>query len=162
MLATCSAITGAEIPVGAAEDSVNIVPALLEAELSTPVRRDLIHHSATGVFSIRRAEWKLILGTQGSGGWPPPSGGPPEPDVPGQLYNLANDPWEQHNLWDEQPDMVAEFSRLALFPPQIQFTLAEHAGWRYNDPTLCTRDRYPLPTHERVLSTKVELDCFVG
>jgi hypothetical protein len=26
--------------------------------------------------------------------------------LPGQLYNLAEDPGETHNLWDDRPDMV--------------------------------------------------------
>ena len=45
-----------------------------------------------------------------SGGWPPPRGGFPVPGGPGQLYNLVDDPREQHNLFEEQPEVVAEMT----------------------------------------------------
>ncbi len=51
-------------------------------------------------------------GMMGSGGWPPPSDTMPVPGTPGQLYNLADDPAEQVNLYDAQPAMVAELSNL--------------------------------------------------
>ena len=31
---------------------------------------------------------------------------------PGQLYDIKNDPFEQHNLWDERPKLVAELKDL--------------------------------------------------
>ena len=56
---------------------------------------------------------KLILDTLGSGGWPPPRGGPPEPGTPGQLYDLDDDPAETRNLWEAQPELVAEMAAMA-------------------------------------------------
>jgi arylsulfatase A len=112
LMATCAAIVGSDLPEDTVQDSFNILPALLGEERETPIREDLIHHSATGVFSIRHGEWKLILETQGSGGWPPPRGGPPEPGIPGQLYHIADDPGETENLWDKYPEVIQRLTAL--------------------------------------------------
>ena len=112
LLATCAAITGQEMPDGAAEDSCNLLPALLQPDLESIIREDAIHHSSLGVFSLRREDWKLILDTTGSGGWPPPPDKPPVPGSPGQLYDMKNDPYEQDNLWGDRPKLVAELTEL--------------------------------------------------
>jgi hypothetical protein len=107
-------MAGASLPGGAAEDSRSLLPLLEGKTPSTPVRADLIHHSATGVFSIRRGAWKLIHETEGSGGWPPPEGGPPVAGSPGQLYDLARDPGEQVNLFHKEKGMARELTELLL------------------------------------------------
>ena len=114
LMASCAALLDVEMPAYAAPDSANILPVLLGEAISEPVRQDLIHHSATGVFSLRRGPWKCIFESQDSGGWPPPSGGPPEAGAPGQLYNLVDDPYETVNLWDERPDVIAELAGLLI------------------------------------------------
>ena len=111
-MATFAAIVGKSLPDNAAEDSHNILPVLLGEESKRPVREDVIHHSSTGVFSIRRGDWKLILETQGSGGWPPPRDDGPKPGSPGQLYNIAEDPKEENNLWDDHPEIVERLTTL--------------------------------------------------
>jgi len=105
-MSTCAAIVDADISDDAAQDSYNILPILTGEKIEKPIREDIIHHSSTGVFSIRQREWKLILETQGSGGWPPPHDSGPKPGSPGQLYNIAEDPAEQNNLWDQHPEIV--------------------------------------------------------
>ena len=111
--ATTAAIVGAEIPVDAAEDSVNMLPALLgQSSLDKPLREAVVHHSSDGVFAIRQGKWKLILDSLGSGGWPPPRGGAPVPGTPGQLYDLEADPGERTNLWDKQKEIVARLTTL--------------------------------------------------
>lgn len=107
IMATVAAVVGVEVPDGAAEDSFNMLPVLLGDTSARPIRDSLIHHSGDGVFSLRQGRWKLILDTQGSGGWPPPAGGPPVPGTPGQLYDLEDDPGERQNLWDVYPEVVA-------------------------------------------------------
>ena len=111
-MATCAAIVGEELPDDAAEDSYSVLPILLGEENAQPMRSDVIHHSSTGVFSIRRGSWKLILETQGSGGWPPPRDDGPKPGTPGQLYNIAEDPREQSNLWSKHPEIVRDLTAL--------------------------------------------------
>ncbi len=105
-LATCAAINGYDLPVGVAQDSASLLPAMLGEPIVKPIHTELIHHSVNGVFSIRQGDWKCIFDTRSSGGWPPPRDGMPVPGSPGQLYNLKNDPAEQTNLWDGQPERV--------------------------------------------------------
>jgi len=112
LMATCGAITGAKLPPGSAEDSYNILPALLGEKIDKPIRPDIIHHSVWGVFSIRQGKWKLILDTQGSGGWVEPGDEYPVPGSPGQLYDIEKDPYETCNLWRHRPDVVERLTKL--------------------------------------------------
>jgi len=108
LMATCAAIVGEDLPAGAAEDSRNILPALLGGPLSEPLRESVVHHSIDGMFSLRRGDWKLIEGT-GSGGFSEPARYDPGPDDPrGQLYNIAADGRETLNLWAAKPEVVRE------------------------------------------------------
>jgi arylsulfatase A len=110
--ATLAALAGASMPERAAEDSCSFLPLLLGHQPARPVRESLVHHSGTGVFSIRSGPWKLIHESLGSGGWPPPEGGAPVPGSPGQLYNLATDPAELENLFTREPGIVRELTEL--------------------------------------------------
>jgi len=112
LMATCAAMVKAKLPDEAGPDSYNILPALLGEDLNRPIRDAIVHHSCFGVFGIRQGNWKLILGTKGSGGWVEPAGSGPQPGSPGQLYNLANDPYEQHDLWDKHPEKVEHLTGL--------------------------------------------------
>jgi arylsulfatase A-like enzyme len=107
LLMTSAAIVGADVPDAAAEDSYNILPALLGEAYSEPIREATVHHSGSGVFAIRQGDWKLIVGTKSHG-----ADDAPDPDSSGQLYNLADDPGEQRDLWDERQDVVAHLSQL--------------------------------------------------
>ena len=67
--------------------------------------------------TLRHGDWKLIDGL-GSGGFSEPRKLKPEHGGPtGQLYNLASDPAEEHNVYLEHPDVVA---RLKNRMQQIQ------------------------------------------
>ncbi len=121
-MATCAAITGQELTPDCAEDSVSLLTVLTDPDAL--VRTDLVHHSQTGVFSLRADAWKVIFETQGSGGWAPPSGTAPDPLSPGQLYHMVDDPGEEHNLWDERADIVADLSDLMVHYRQTGRTVA--------------------------------------
>ena len=111
MMATFAAIAGIDLPENAGEDSYNILPGLT-GESTEPIREALVHHSGEGMFSIRQGKWKLVLGL-GSGGFSEPvSVEPKTGDPTGQLYNMETDPSEQHNLWNERPDVVVELGAL--------------------------------------------------
>ncbi len=77
-----------------------------------PLREAIVSHAVFGVFAIRQGKWKLILGTETSGGWVAPAGTRPRPDAPGQLYDLEADPGEANNLFGERPEIVARLSAL--------------------------------------------------
>jgi len=112
LLATLAAVSGAEIPKGAGEDSVNMLPAILGEKLDKPLRDHLIHHSGGGMFAIRQGEWKLVDGL-GSGGFSAPRTEKPEKDGPlGQLYNLQKDDKEAKNVWKENPEVVERLSKM--------------------------------------------------
>ena len=112
LMATCAAILDTDLPEGAGPDSYNILPALVGEPLDRPIREAIVHHSVWGAFAIRQGPWKAIFGTRGSGGWVAPRDNDPVEGVPGQLYNMADDPGEQNNLWDERSDVVARLSAL--------------------------------------------------
>ncbi|MCG7852717.1 MAG: arylsulfatase [Methanosarcinaceae archaeon] len=101
LMATCAAIVGDKLPDNAGQDSFNFLPALTGEKYNKPIRETIIHHSGGGVFSIRQGDFKLIKECREAG-----YDNGPTPGAPGQLYNLAEDPGEQNNLWDEHPDIV--------------------------------------------------------
>jgi len=97
---------------GSWQDSFNILPALLGKKSKTPIREALVSHSENGTFAIRKGGWKLILDNKTSGGWVEPSGKRPVPGSPGQLYSLADDPYEKKDLWEKRQDVVGELTKL--------------------------------------------------
>jgi arylsulfatase A len=111
VLATVAAICGTPLPQGAGPDSVNRLPALLNAKDVTP-RPAMVTATYRGLLTLRQGEWKAIFGTKWSGGHTNPTYGGLGPskkmDDPngGQLYNLISDPKEQKDLWERRPDIV--------------------------------------------------------
>jgi arylsulfatase A len=95
------------IAAGQAGDSLSHLPSWTGAPDAPQARRTLVHHSGNGVFAIREGRWKLILG-RSSGGFTRYT--PPEDAPAGQLYDLQADPQEQHNLYTENPAVVARLS----------------------------------------------------
>jgi arylsulfatase A-like enzyme len=120
LMATCAAIIGVDLPRDAAEDSFNMLPVWLGKQAAgKPVRPYLLQQTISLDLSIRQGKWKL-LDHRGSGGNDYQRNAAlrefdlPEhaPDAPGQLYDLDKDPGEQHNLYQEQPEVVARLKRL--------------------------------------------------
>jgi arylsulfatase A-like enzyme len=89
IMATVAAIVDHKLPNDAAEDSVNLLPTLLDS--AKPVRQDIVHHSAVGGFAIRDGDWKLIL---------------PKGKTCQQLYNMGNDLAEKKNVFKEHPEVI--------------------------------------------------------
>jgi arylsulfatase A-like enzyme len=113
LLATTAALVGAKLPDNAAEDSNNILPALLGEKLRQPLREATVHHSIEGKLAIRQVPWKLAL-CPGSGGWmSPKDAAATKQGLPAvQLYNLATDPAETTNVQAEHPEVVARLTKL--------------------------------------------------
>jgi arylsulfatase A-like enzyme len=107
---TCAAAAGAAVPETAAEDGVNLLPALT-GQAGVPPRPAVVHHSIQGAFAIRDGNWKLCL-CPGSGGWSAPRpGSPAEKGLPPvQLFDLAADVGETTNLAAKHPDVVARLT----------------------------------------------------
>lgn len=100
--ATAAELAGVELSRNEAPDSFSLLPLLKGEAWSTP-RAPVIHHSAGGMFAIRRGPWKLVAGN-GSGGREKPSGKPFE--RPYQLFNLEDDIGEQRNVIDQHPELA--------------------------------------------------------
>jgi len=101
-MATCAEITGFELPDNAAEDSFSLAPILRGKVRSIP-RAPVIHHSGSGMFSLRDGKWKMVFGN-GSGGREKPAGKAFE--KPYFLFDLENDPSETTNLIDKHPEVA--------------------------------------------------------
>jgi len=122
MLATFAALTGQKLPRNAGEDSLNVLPVLLGQK--TRSVRDSMLHEATwpkGMLALRAGNWKLIpwVGDEPlfegyeNATWSPPPVRQPRPgEPPGQLYNLADDPSEQHNVYARHPEIVQQLTEL--------------------------------------------------
>jgi arylsulfatase A-like enzyme len=112
-LATCASIVEAPLPNRVAEDSFDLLPLLRAEDGEASARGAVVHHSLDGMFSVRQGRWKLILGL-GSGGFSSPQRGYSAfPDAPqGQLYDMIDDWREQHNLWNEHPEVVERLTAL--------------------------------------------------
>lgn len=111
LLATVAEIVGHSLPAGAGEDSFSFLPTLRGG--AAGARDHLISHSVNGSFAIRRGPWKLLL-CPDSGGWSAPRPGSKQavglPSM--QLYNLADDLAERHNLVESHPEKVRELTAL--------------------------------------------------
>jgi arylsulfatase A len=122
LLATYAALLGAKLPPDAAEDSYDILPALLGKKLERPIREATVLHGGNGSFAIRQGDWVLVDAASGdcNGGknrpgepaWFSEERGYAKHEFPGELYNLRDDLAQRRNLYAEQPAKVAELQAL--------------------------------------------------
>jgi arylsulfatase A-like enzyme len=107
MLASLAALVGQTLPDDAAPDSMNVLAAFLgDAQTG---RERLVHH-ANGL-ALREGAWKFIPGRPGvrqlketkveTGN-----------NSGAQLYDLAADPGETHDVASEHPDLVTKFTKV--------------------------------------------------
>jgi arylsulfatase A-like enzyme len=102
-MATFAEIIGDEFPEAATTDSRSFLP-VMKGDLDYQVRDTLILNAKGRAAAFRHRNWKLIT-TKGPGGfthWDNKQKNLPA----GQLYNLAKDPSEKNNLWNEMPGKV--------------------------------------------------------
>ncbi len=112
LMATCAGILDVQLPNQAAEDSFNILPALLGQQTITPIRPYTLHQTISLDLAIRKGPW-VYLDHKGSGGNNYNKGVMKKyaltdtaPNAPGQLYNLNTDPGQKQNLYFKQPGIV--------------------------------------------------------
>jgi len=111
--ATFAALTDTGLPKDAATDSYNVLPALLGQPTLAPVRPNFVAHigGTQGPFAVRSGSWKLVEAGRGA----PAKAAKKAPDRFGsspQLFHLADDLAEQHNLAESQPEKLKEMERL--------------------------------------------------
>ncbi|WP_309718475.1 sulfatase-like hydrolase/transferase [Armatimonas sp.] len=114
LMATLAGVLGAELPENAAEDSVDMLPAL---QGKPGMRRNTptVHQAASGKFAIRKGDWVFINAPSGNdnGKGEPESLRPSPPHgQPGELFHLKADPAERVNRYAEQPSRVLELKAL--------------------------------------------------
>ena len=134
LLATMAALVNHEEMADRAPDSHNMLSAIMGE--NEPVRDYLlIAPNSRRHLSIRKGPW-MYIPAQGGGGFMAPNagdhtfGGPPaiewagqensdivngkirEDAPPVQLYNLEEDPTQDHNVYEEYPEVVEEMQRL--------------------------------------------------
>ncbi|HEY2930846.1 MAG TPA: arylsulfatase [Acidobacteriota bacterium] len=107
LLASLAALTGQQLAPGDGPDSRNVLPALLG---KTKAGRDYLVEQANAL-SLRLRQWKYIepgRGRKVNAETNTELGNDPA----GQLYNLAADPGESHNVAAQHPEKVKEMKTL--------------------------------------------------
>lgn len=100
LFATCAEILQGELPHNGAEDSVSFLPALL-GRPGAAGRNSMANHSNFGEFAYRDGPWKLVFRMSG----PNLEQSRGKPTL-AELYNLAADIGEQHDLAAQHPEIV--------------------------------------------------------
>jgi arylsulfatase A len=120
LMATLAAATGCELPPDAAADSHDLLP-WLTGRSAAPPRTTLVHNTNPKQYAIRHGAWLLVDGPTGvmeakqrsaPAAWVEKHGYPPEDGQPVELYDLAKDVGQRHNLAAAQPERVAELREL--------------------------------------------------
>jgi arylsulfatase A len=113
LMATISDILSDELPANDGEDSLSMLPLFKGSDAELSLHEAVVHHSISGMFSIRQDQWKLEM-CPGSGGWSDPKDEEAKkagmPDI--QLYNLKEDIGEQRNIYADHPEVVNRLSRM--------------------------------------------------
>lgn len=105
LFATVADVIDVKKPAAACEDSVSFLSAMRGQQIES-TRAGVVHHSVSGHFAYRQANWKLVL-ARGSGGWSSPKENQVRDAAPeGQLYDLARDPGEKDNLFTSKPEIA--------------------------------------------------------
>lgn len=116
LMATSAALSLAKLPDNGGEDSYNIAPAILGEKRPAPIREATVLHTANGEFAIRQSEWVFIDAKTGMNTkepeWFRKQRGYTLHSLPGELYNLKQDPAERKNLYAERPDVVGKLKAL--------------------------------------------------
>ena len=116
MVATFAEIVGVSLPKGAAEDSFSVLRAFTEASAGPPVRDHVILQAASAVYSLRQGDWKLVerVGSPPSERRPTKHAAKHDPNASAhdELYNLREDPAEQHDVAADNAALVASMKQM--------------------------------------------------
>jgi arylsulfatase A len=114
LLATLAAAVGADLPADAAHDSYNLLPVWTDGAASP--RHTIVHNTTKNGYAIRHDQWLLITAKTGAVSqvpeWFDRENGYAKNDQPGELYDLSDDLSQKKNLYDAQPEKVAELRTL--------------------------------------------------
>ncbi|WP_162026398.1 sulfatase family protein [Lentisphaera araneosa] len=99
LLPTFAAITGQKLAPHEARDGFNQLPLLLGKDTTSARSELIIQPHKRSHKSLRQGDWVYIPGA-GDGGWVPAKKG----ELPKQLYNLKDDPYQQQNRINDFPE----------------------------------------------------------
>lgn len=111
LMATAAEASGSNLAKDAGEDSYSILPVLTGQQGEKDLREATVHHSITGMFSIRKGKWKLILGS-GSGGRTKKDKLHKSDKSEIQLFDMEADVRETKNIHKAHPEIVTELTTL--------------------------------------------------
>jgi arylsulfatase A-like enzyme len=132
---TFAEITGAEIPDDRDYDGESILPVLKGT--GNRQGKEFLYFDGSMLQCYRNGDWKLKLPFKGFHGSNGKKGVPPHDTL---LFNLKDDPGEQHNLYPEMPEKAAEMAGLMDAYLQLKGTLppslvigdpADHSHYEY-------------------------------
>jgi arylsulfatase A-like enzyme len=112
LLATVADLHGAELPDDAGEDSVSFLPALKGKTIPGNAARGVVHHSDSGLFAIRRGNWKVVFDKAGGTRRNNPKDPPVKNPADVQLFDMGNDRVESTNVQEQRPEIVKELAVL--------------------------------------------------
>jgi arylsulfatase A len=117
VFATIAELCGDPLRKADHPDSISLLPVLLQKN-NEPVRDNLVTLSFGGFLTMQKGPWKAAFGTKWHGGHLSDKYGGQHPNsVPadspelGQLFNIANDPFEKNDVWDEHPEVAQSLRR---------------------------------------------------
>ena len=105
MFTTAGKLAGAEIPKDRPIDGVDLRAPLLGTGLSP--RDTLFYYADEELRAVRKGDYKAHFITSGAYG----IGRKRAEHTPPLLFNLAEDPGEQHNIADRHPEIIAEIRK---------------------------------------------------
>ncbi|MDO8541571.1 MAG: arylsulfatase [Opitutaceae bacterium] len=115
IMGTIAAVTGYALPPRQAEDSHDLLAVWKNASVPGP-RHTLVHNTQPNGYALRHEHWLLVAAPTGGvsavPAWFDQQFGYKPNSQPGELYDLAGDLAEQHNLYADNPGKVAELTAL--------------------------------------------------
>jgi arylsulfatase A-like enzyme len=111
LLPTLAKLAGAAIPADRTLDGMDVTAALL-GQADTSPRRTFFYYSWTHLQAVREGPWKLVLPRPANPPWTSWYGRMIEAIEAPQLYNLAQDLGETHDLAAEHPQVVTRLTGL--------------------------------------------------
>ena len=112
LLATVAELHNAKLPDNAGEDSVSFLPALQGKTIPDNLERGIVHHSDSGLFAIRRGNWKVVFDKAGGTRRTNPKDLPVKNPADIQLFDMKHDSVESTNLQEQRPEIVNELAVL--------------------------------------------------
>lgn len=115
IMATLANMLQFDLPDDAAADSFDLTP-ILQGEKES-VRTSIVHNTYAKSYAIRDGDWLLVDAKDGyvsrrDKAWEARHGYKPDHEQPVELYNLAEDIGQRHNVAQEHPERVANMQAL--------------------------------------------------